>query len=204
MEKSIKFKQNFLFLLLVFSQNLTWKFIMLIPNIDEMAKKTMPFIQVFCSALYIFLTVITTADREIYIEYIEKNPMIKKFLDAFMKLIFSIFSWGICALIIPLELCDANKEDVPRIADQNKKGVEDMINNLNSQRDDVRILEVISCLFLILLFVSFFLDEIVLSYIADFCSMICAIISGMFVARNIRKFDLSQIQPEIDNDSGTL
>ncbi len=204
MEKSIKVKQILLFFLLVFSQNLTWKFIMLIPNIDEMVKKAMPICQVLCSAIYIFLTVIATADREIYMECIEKNPMIKKFLDAFMKLLFSIFSWCICFLILIPELLDANKDDIKKIADQNKKSVEDMINNLNSQRDDVRILESISCLFLILLFISFFSDEIVLSYTADSCSMICAIISGMFVARNIRKFDLSQIQSEIDNDSGTL
>lgn len=189
MENNIKAKQIFLFLLLIFSQNITWRLISLLPNIDEMMKKPMPFYQVLFSSVYIVFAIATTSDRESYIEFIEKYPWIPKCLDSFMQVLFRFVSGAISFLMAIPELFSANEDDTRKIAIETKKNAEDIKNYFNSPIYEVRLVAAIGCIFLILVVVSFFLNEIYVSYIADICSMLSAIIGGIFVARNIKKYN---------------
>ena len=187
MENNIKAKQIFLFFLLIFSQNITWRLISLLPNIDEMMKKPMPFYQVLFSSVYIVFAIATTSDRESYIEFIEKYPRFQKCLDSFMQVLFRFVSRAISFLMEIPELFSVNEDDTRIIA--TKKNAEDIKNYFDSPKYEVRLVAAIGCILLILAFASFFLNEIYVSYIADICSMLSAIIGGVFVARNIKKYN---------------
>ena len=189
MENNIKAKQIFLFSLLIFSQNITWRLISLLPNIDEMMKKPMPFYQVLFSSVYIVFAIATTSDRESYIEFIKKYPGFQRCLDCLMQVLFRFVSGAISFLMAIPDLFSANEDDTRKIAIETKKNAEDIKNYFDSPIYEVRLVAAIGCIFLILVVVSFFLNEIYVSYIADICSMLSAIIGGIFVTRNIKKYN---------------
>lgn len=189
MENNIKAKQVLLFILLIFSQNITWRLISLLPNIDEMMKKPMPFYQVLFSSVYIVFAIATTSDRESYIEFIKRYPRFQRCLNCFMQVLFRVVSGAISFLMAIPEFFCANKDDTRKIAIETKKNAEDIKNDFDSPIYEVRLVAAIGCIFLILVVISFFLNEISVSYIADICSMFSAIIGGIFVARNIKKYN---------------
>lgn len=190
MENSnVRSKQLFLFFLLIFSQNITWRLISLISDIEETMGKPLPFYQVLCLAVYIVFAIATTSDRESYLEFIENHPHIHKYFGYFMLFLFKIVSGAISLMLSLPILISANKDDIRQIAIETKKNGEDMKNYFNSSIYEVRLVAALCCIFIILVVCSFFLDEVYISYIADVCSMLSAIIGGMFVAKNIKRYN---------------
>lgn len=176
-----------LFNSLILSQNIAWKLIRKIPNINEyILLKSTPIYQLGASAIYIFLSITTTDDNSVLHEILERNPKLNNFIEKYIYMSILTFSRIVTFLMYIPMIFDENEDQLPRLADKMKQDINAMTANFNSPIFEVRLFSgVLTTLFLIFL-VSFFLPVEIISLIADLLSLFVNIIGGAFVANNVK------------------
>lgn len=191
-KETLKVKTTLLYILLIgsliFSQNLTWKLLLLIPNISEyIFIKSYSLYQTGAGVIYIFTAIFATSDLEILHSYLNKHPLLTSFLDKAIYIIIRTFGYVSTAPLFFVALLDNNDEIVDKQIAEIKESINSITKEFYSPILEVRLFSGALCFMFLLLIVSLPLPEYVITIMADIVSLSAGVLSCMFVLHNARQ-----------------
>ncbi|MBO5337509.1 MAG: hypothetical protein J6A94_10320 [Lachnospiraceae bacterium] len=176
-----------LFFTLIFSQNITWTLIKLLPDFsDPMLSKACPILQTCSATLYILTTIVITSDREVFEAFLERHTIIKLCLEKLIYWAIRILTSTMSFIMFIPDFTSTSPKSTELIVTERKEYSESMFNQFYSSIFEIRLFSGISCIFIIIMILAFFLPTTIVFYIADILSMLVAIIGGIFVANNAK------------------
>ena len=190
--ETIKVKTTILYFLLIssliFSQNLTWKLLLLIPNINEyIFTKSYSLYQTGAGVIYIFTAIFTTSDSEILHSYLDKHPLLSAVIDKAIYIAIRTFGYVSTAPMFFVALLDNNEESAQKSIAEIKESVNTMTSEFYSPILEARLFAGALCFMFLLLIASLPLPEYVITIMADIVSLFAGVLSCMFVLHNAKQ-----------------
>ena len=171
----------------VFSQNITWRLLLLFPNLNQVVSiKSCSLYQTSASSIYVFLVVLLTSDRELVRNFFEKESVLALCINKLIYVVIIFFALTINMLGICFNLLVLPEKEVKDKLQLTWERISKFTKELSSSAFSVKIMSGLLCFIFLILVWTVALPEETISLIADVFSLIIGIISFSLVVCNVK------------------
>lgn len=173
------------FFTLIFSQNITWRLIQLIPH-DPTHASMYFLVQIYSSELYVFLTIVFTSSYNDYSGFLLKHPSFTAYWSAVIAFLSHTTLFIMYKLIPNITTGLLAGDDRSKQFAENRQYYQKKLESLQEQHiKGYWGLLALSFPFLVLSIICPFINANIKSWISDGASCLTAIIGGIFTIHTI-------------------
>lgn len=204
--KNMEDRSQAIYLLLIitfiFSQNITWRILLLIPDIENAVTiKSSSLYQTCAGATYVFAAIFLTSDGAVLSRFLQNHPAIMHFVDKIIYISAIVIGALLFSILVFTGLLCLPLENFKSEFYSTKKAVASYVKAcVSTPFLNIKIIQGVSFLIVLLIIFSYPLPASIISVVADIFSMVVGIVSFTLVICNVQTKMISDRLMELNKE----